>query len=133
MKTVTNILSSSVVAAALAFSLTACESTPMSARIPATATQVAAANGTTTYRTSDAGMLYIYDKTWNKVVYSGEVKADQTVQVDTDHNSVLIDNRPVVEQASLGSGDKYQFYLDTKNASTTTVERRTVIERETHE
>ncbi len=131
MKPITQLLASG--AAALALTLAACESTPMSAKIPATANQVASAKGTTTYRTSDPGMLYIYDKTWNKIVYAGEVRADQNVQVDTEHNRIVIDARPVVEQASLGWGDDYQIYLDTKEARGTTVERRTVIERETHE
>jgi hypothetical protein len=132
MKTLMTVLSASVLAGAMAFSMVGCEST-MTAQIPANASQVAAANGTTTYRTSDSGKIYIYDKTWNKLVYAGDVLANQDVQVDTEHSRVVIDGRPVVEQISLGSGDKYQFFLDTSAPGSTTVERRTVTERELHD
>ena len=132
MKTLMSVVSASVLAGAMAFSMVGCEST-MTARIPAGASQVATANGTTTYRTSDAGKIYIYDKTWDKLVYSGDVLPNQDVQVDTEHSRVVIDGRPVVEQVSLGSGDKYQFFLDTSASNNTTVEKRTVIEREVHD
>jgi hypothetical protein len=133
MKTLMNVVSASLVAGAMAFALTGCETTPMSAQVPTGATQVAAATGTTTYRTSDAGKIYIYDKTWNKLVYSGDVLPNQNVQVDTEHSRVLVDEKPVVDQVSLGSGDQYQFYLDTSATTSTTVEKRTVVEREIHD
>jgi hypothetical protein len=136
MKALMTVITASVLAGSMALALTGCESTPMSAKVPSTATQVAAANGTTTYRTSDAGKLYIYDKTWNKLVYSGDVLPNQNVQVDTQHGRVMIDQKPVVDQVSLGGDDKYEFFLDTTaTAGTpgTTVERRTVVEREVHD
>jgi hypothetical protein len=133
MKMLMNVVSASVLAGSMVLGLTGCESTPMSAQVPTDATQVAAANGTTTYRTSDAGKLYIYDKTWNKLVYSGDVLPNQNVEVDTEHSRVLIDEKPVVDQVSLGSGDKYQFFLDTSTSTSTVVEKRTVTEREVHD
>ena len=132
MSPITRLLSTTAIAAAMAFSMAACEST-QTAKVPTNAQKVASGNGTTDYRTADAGMLYIYDKTWNRIVYSGDVKPDQDVKVDTFKNAVIIDNRTVAEQLNLGGGDNFQFYLDPSSSTTTTVERRTVTEREIHD
>ena|SRR5579884_3286103 len=132
MKPILHVLSAGAIAASLC--LCACESTEVS-KISSHAEQVASGTGDTTYRTADAETLFIYDKTWNKLVYTGDVKPDQLVKVEPENSRVLIDGRPVVEQTPLGGGDRFDIYLDNTTAasSTRTIERRTVIERETNE
>jgi|SRR5271170_5982399 len=133
MKPVTHLLTAGLIAAS--FGLCACNSTQVS-RIPDHAEQVASANGDTLYRTSDAGMIYVYDKTSNKLVYTGAVQPDQIVKVDPENSRVLIDDHVVAEQTPIGNGDHFEIYIDTHAVTadtTTTVERRTVTEREIHD
>ena len=66
----------------------------------------------------------MYDKTWNKLVYTGTVQRDQMVKVEPGSSRVLVDGRPVVEQTPLGGGDQYQFFLDTSTPTTTTTVER---------
>ena len=132
MKPATQLLTTGLIAAALG--LCACESTQTS-KIPGRAEPVASATGDASYRAADSGTIYVYDKTWDKLVYTGAVTRDQEVKVEPENSRVLVDGKPVVEQTPLGGGDRYEFFLDTSTpaANTTTVERRTVIEREVHE
>ena len=125
------LLTGALIVVALSFGACASEQT---SKIPARAEPVASATGNAEYRTADAGTIYVYDKTWNKLVYTGTVQRDQMVKVEPENSRVLVDGRPVVEQTPLGGGDQYQFFLDTSTpAATTTVEKRTVIEREVHD
>ena len=131
MKPATTLLTAGLLAASLG--LCACESTEVS-RIPGRAQVVATATGDTSYRAADSGTVYVYDKTWNKLVYTGNIQRDQVIKVEPQHSRVLVDGRPVVEQTPLGGGDRFDIFLDTTTPSNgTTVERRTVIEREVHE
>jgi len=105
-------------------SLPACQT--LSGKVPASASRVASGNGTLSYRTADAGQLYIYDQSSNHLRYSGLVRPGQLVIVDTVNDRILIDGRPVVEQIPLDNNAHFEIYLDPR-------ERRTVIEREIHE
>ena len=126
------LLTGGLIVATLSFGACASEQT---SKVPARAEAVASATGDASYRTADSGTLYVYDKTWDKLVWTGTVQRDQMVKVEPENSLVLVDGKPVVEQTPLGGGDQYQFFLDTSTpaAATTTVERRTVIEREVHE
>ena len=126
-----SLLTCGLVVVALSFGACANE---QASKIPAQAEPVASATGEASYRASDAGTLYIYDKTWNKLVWTGAVQRDQMVRVEPAMSRVLVDGRPVVEQTPLGGADRYDFFLDTRSpANGTVVEKRTVIEREVHE
>jgi hypothetical protein len=124
MKSLTSILAATAIAAAFAVALPSCQ-TEM-ANIPGNAPLVASGTGNTTYTAAQSGTIYIYDKSWNKVVYSGDVKAGQIVRVDTNAGKVLVDNIPRVEQANVGGGSEFQFFLHPDPAMTT-IQRTTTI------
>ncbi|MGN6369534.1 MAG: hypothetical protein ACTHN5_14850 [Phycisphaerae bacterium] len=125
------LLTCGLVVAALSFGACANE---QASKIPGRAEPVASATGDASYRAAQDGTIYVYDKTWNKLVYTGAVRQDQMIKVEPENSRVLVDGRPVVEQTPLGGADRYDFFLDTSSpAGGRTVERRTVIEREVHE
>jgi hypothetical protein len=117
------LLSGTVLAAAVGLTLGGCESV---APVPSSAMQVSSGEGAVSYRTADPGQIYVYDKTWNQLAYTGQVKANQLVAVDPGAGKVTIDGTIVV-QKPLGGGDKFDIYLDKSAAmGSTTVEKTTV-------
>lgn len=105
----TAILCSAVIVSGAAL-LPACQSAAMS-KVPTNAAPVASGIGSLTYRTATPGTLYIVDKSWDKVVYSGPVKANQTVMIDAPNDQVLIDGRAAASYP-LGEGSEYRIFVD---------------------
>ncbi len=126
-------LAAGIMAGAALVAMPGCET--MNAKVPSTAQPVAMGTGNTMYQAGHDGTIYVYDKTWNKLVYTGQVRAGQAVVLDAVGDKVTIDGRTVVEQIPLGEGSQYQFFLDTRPVAggDQVIERRTVIEREIHE
>jgi hypothetical protein len=130
MKLFANILAGAVLAAGLTVALPACQS-----KVPGDASLVASGIGDTWYIAHDTGMLYVYDKSWNKMVYAGEVHRGQRVELSAHRDKLLVDGLPRVEHIPLGEGSEYQFFLrpDPRIARRTVIhtvptDRRTVIE-----
>lgn len=127
----TAILCSAVIVSG-ALMLPACQSSAMS-KVPMNAAPVASGIGSLTYRTSSDGTLYIVDKSWDKVVYSGPVKAGQTVAIDAPNDQITIDGRAAASYP-LGEGSEYRIFVDqggmaaTNNRTTKTTESTTVTE-----
>jgi hypothetical protein len=133
MKMISQILAAAVVASGVAVALPSCAET----KVPADANLVSQGIGDTAYVVGQSGTIYVYDKTWNKMVYSGHVNAGQRVELSARHDKLLVDGVPRVEQIPLGEGSKYQFFLRAdpvvrrtviEEVPSTTVERRTVVE-----
>jgi hypothetical protein len=120
MRWVSKILAGAVVATGLAMALPGCETM----KVPPNATLVARGVGNTMYIPHTSGMLYVYDKSWNKMVYAGEVYAGQHIELNANRDKLLIDGLPRVEDIPLGEGSEYRFFLRPQRI----VERRTVIE-----
>ena len=124
------ILAGGLIAAALV-ALPGCAT--MQSKIPSSAQPVAMGTGNTMYSVAHDGTIYLYDKTWSKLVYTGQVRAGQSVVLDALGDKVTIDGKTVVEQIPLGEGSQYEFFLDTSpSAGGDRVIERTVIERDTH-
>ncbi len=124
MKTAT-ILGSAIISAALLVGVAGCAET-QPRQIPMSALQVGSGTGAVSYRTASHGIIYIYDKTWNQLVYSGEVRRDQLVALDPANGRLTIDSRVAVEKP-LGTGDEYQIYLDTSENRAVIVQPETII------
>jgi hypothetical protein len=134
MKLISHILAATILASGLAVVIPGCSST----QVPADASLVAKSRGDTTYVAGHSGMIYIYDKTWNKMVYSGRVEAGQRIDVDARRNQVRVDGVARAERIDLGEGNQYEFFLRPEQkvvrrtvieeVPSTTVERRTVVE-----
>jgi hypothetical protein len=107
--------------------------TTMEAKVPGSAQQVAMGTGNTMYQVGEDGTIYIYDKTWNKLVYTGQVRQGDNVVLDALGDKVTINGKTVVEQIPLGEGSQYAFYLDSSTPTARgdkVIEKQTVIERE---
>lgn len=134
MKLTAILCSAAIVSGALM--LPACQSSAMS-KVPMNAAPVASGIGSLTYRTSSDGTLYIVDKSWDKVVYSGPVKAGQTVAIDAPNDQITIDGRAAASYP-LGEGSEYRIFVDqggmaaTDHSTKTTSEQRTTV-TETHQ
>ena len=134
MRTLTSVLSAAVLALGLTAILPGCQTET----IAPGASLVASGTGNTTYTVADDGTITIYDKTWNKRVYVGEVRAGQVVTLDANADKVLVDGQVRVEQIPLGEGSEYQFFLRPNRIvehrtiihDSPVIERRTVIERD---
>ncbi|HVX84600.1 MAG TPA: hypothetical protein VH253_07270 [Phycisphaerae bacterium] len=127
---VQTLLAAGLMAAALA-AIPGCET--MQSKIPGTAQPVAMGTGNTMYQAGSDGTIYIYDKTWNKIVYTGQVQKGDNVVLDALADKVTIDGKTVVEQIPLGEGSQYEFFLDSSTPTARgekVIEKQTVIERE---
>lgn len=126
-------LSASALVFAAVAALPACQNTNL--KVPSTASEVAAGSGTTAYRAAEPGHIYVYDRTWNKIRYSGAIHTGQLLVVDPRNDRIMIDNQPVVEQVPLDANAQFEIYLDHHlvESRPPVIERRTVIEREIHD
>jgi hypothetical protein len=57
------------------------------------------------------GMIYVYDESDKRVVYTGRVQPGDSVGVDTFKDEIRIDNRTVA-QPELDDAHRYQIYFD---------------------
>jgi hypothetical protein len=119
----THLIAGAVVATTSALFLPACQTM----KVPGDAGLVASGIGNTTYVAQQSGTVYVYDKSWDKIVYSGDVHAGQTINLDANNDKLFIDGQVRVEQIPLGEGSEYQIFV---RPVRTVVERRTIIERE---
>ena len=127
MTRITCLFAAALTVAALS-AIPGCES--MTLKVPASASEVAMGTGTTAYKADEPGTIYVYDRTWDKIRYSGTIHSGQLLTVDAQNNRILIDNQPVVEQVSLDPNARYEIFMDHHEP---VVEKRTVIERDIHE
>jgi hypothetical protein len=122
MNTLVANLGAGLMAVGCLTALAGCESKVM--KVPPDAPLVAQATGTMVYRPTSNGNVYIYDRTANRLVYSGYVHAGDDIRVDTFSNRVLVNGRVAAERLRLGAGNEFQVYMRGPMA----VERRTIIE-----
>lgn len=95
--------------AVLVLLLGGCATNPR-ANIPANASNVASGNDRLSYTPASDGRVWIYDKTNDRIIYSGKVGYNQTVVVDPDQNEVRI-NDHVAAQNTLTKGSTFVIYF----------------------
>ena len=78
--------------------------------IPPDAERVAAGEGEIEYESGKAGDIYVFDETDNKLVYSGQIRRDERLEVDPDEDVITINGRTVVERP-LSENHRYRVYL----------------------
>jgi hypothetical protein len=67
-------------------------------QIPADATLMTEGQKSLTFRATEPGIVYVYNRNDNKMVYSGEMERGQSLSVDPDRNRITIDGRTVLEK-----------------------------------
>jgi hypothetical protein len=104
------ILFASVAGATLSLGVAGC-ATQRPDVIPATAQVQTSGNGPVSFTPPSDGMAYVYDQAANRLIWSGQVKAGQTVSVDPQKNQVAVGNQ-VVATRILQGGDRHDLYFD---------------------
>ena len=83
--------------------------------IPADAVILEADKGVSTDKMSatvrDPGMVYVYDESDKKVLYTGRVRDGDSVRVDTFKDEISIDGRTVA-QPEMDDAHRYRIYFD---------------------
>lgn len=79
--------------------------------IPRTAVRVREGTDRLTYTADQAGRVYVYDPSADRIVYSGSVSSSDRVTMDPSSGSVLVNDRPV-SSSRLSSGQKYRMYFE---------------------
>lgn len=98
-----------LVAAALGLGFVGCtEDTPHN--VPSDARLNAAGKDFVTATAPHTGMVYVYDKGHDRIIYSGKVDRGDTVSVDPDHDRVRVNDQTVFEKG-LHTGDRHEIYF----------------------
>src|SRR5438105_13873748 len=66
------------------------------------------------YTTDTRGNAYVYDATEAKLLWSGKVDRQQSVAVDTEHNAITVDGKPV-HTRNVPNGHKYRVYFEPRD------------------
>src|SRR5688572_25605897 len=88
--------------------------------VPADARSVAKQSGTNplNFTAPEDGSAYVYDRSSQKMVYSGRLQRGETLEVDPRRNGVRVDGRKVVE-AKLRDLNEYQVWFDAEPEAVT--------------
>ena len=79
--------------------------------IPLSAAEVDEGRESVTYTAPWDGRVYVYDKNSGDMLYNGELRRGQTVQVDAKDNKILIDNQTAVER-DLVNDHRFKIFFD---------------------
>jgi hypothetical protein len=107
---------------------TGCTSRPMS--VPSSAQAMTEGNGDKiSYRAGEFGRVYVADDSTKKILYQGDVRRDETVEVLPRDNRIMVGGR-VVNEASMRDGDTYKIYFEPMDRAR--VVKHRVVEEEYH-
>ena len=67
-------------------------------QIPADATLMSEGDRSLTFRATESGTVYVYNRNDDKMVYSGDIARGETLSVDADKNRITLDGRTVLEK-----------------------------------
>jgi hypothetical protein len=104
------ILFASVAGATLSLGVAGC-ATQRPDVIPPTAQVQTSGNGPVSFTPPTDGMAYVYDEASNRLIWSGPVRAGQTVSVDPQKNQIALGSQ-VVATRTLQAGDRHDVYFD---------------------
>jgi len=85
--------------------------------VPADAKSIAKQTGSNpvNFTAPDDGSIYVYDRSEQKMVYSGRLKEGETLEVDPKRDKVRLDGRVVLEK-QLRDLNEYQVWFDAEPA-----------------
>jgi len=95
---------------AVAAVLGGCSDRPMS--VPSSAQSVTEGNGDRmSYRAGQFGRIYVSNESNHKILYQGDIRRDETIEVLPRDNRITVGGRTVSE-SSLPDGDRYKIYFE---------------------
>jgi hypothetical protein len=113
-------------ALAIATLVSGCGNKPMA--VPSSAQMMTEGNGDRiTFRAAEFGRVYVSNDSTGKILYQGDVRKGDAVEVNPKDDRIQIDGRTVTE-TSLRDGDQYKIYFEPMDRGR--VARYRVVERE---
>lgn len=106
-----------------------CSSEPKAEQIPAGARMAMQGDQQLVYPAPQDGTVYIYDADDRTLIYSGKVEKGQSITVDPDADTVMIDTRLVLEK-DIHAGNRHRIYFQPERDADRVVEERTTIRQE---
>jgi hypothetical protein len=101
---------------AFAFStlaLVACEQDRVT-NVPAGATVMTSGNANLTFTAPSDGTVWVYDQNDDRIDYSGQIRASQSLTLDPQSSQILIDGR-VVNDKTLNQNAQHRVYFQAVN------------------
>ena len=103
-----------VAACTLAASAAGCASNQSD--VPIGAKMVAEGNKKLTYQAPHDGTIYVYDDDANRLIYTGDIRRDQTLSIDTKSDDITIEGRRATEW-DLDPDHRMQIYFNERPMS----------------
>ncbi len=92
--------------------------------VPSDAKMMAEGGNKISYRAGSDGMVYIFDQTSDKLIYSGQVQKGQMVTLNRDESRITVD-QAVVSEKTMATDHHYKIFFaaDPTTVNKTTIER----------
>jgi hypothetical protein len=81
-------------------------------QIPSTASEISAGKESVTATAPHDGMVYIWDQSANKQLYTARVNQGDTVRVDAKHNKIFMNDKLVTKRDDLINDHNYKVFFD---------------------
>jgi hypothetical protein len=78
--------------------------------IPPSATLASSGNSQLTYTAQSDGTVWIYDVNNDRIDYSGSLRANQSIVVDSTSRQITVDGR-IVSDKAMNSGAEHRIYF----------------------
>jgi hypothetical protein len=89
--------------------LVACEQDRQN-NIPGGATMTSSGNSNLTYTAQNDGTVWVYDVNDDRIDYSGQIMANQSLVLNATNNQILVDGR-VVSDKTLNQNAQHRIYF----------------------
>jgi hypothetical protein len=83
--------------------------------IPASATELSTGTKEVTATAPHDGMVYVWDQTANRMLYTGKVERGDTLRVDAKNNKIFFDDKMVTKRDDLTDDHHYKIFFDQKD------------------
>jgi hypothetical protein len=92
--------------------------------VPSDGVKVAEGNAKLLYKAPEPGTIFVYESPDNRLIYRGEVRRGDTVELNAKDDRITIDGKTVMEKG-IGNGHMYKMFFDPRGSRRVVVEQRT--------
>ena len=92
--------------------------------VPPDGVKVAEGNQKLLYKAPEAGTIFVFESPDNRLIYRGEIKKGDSVELNTNDDRISVNGKTVMEKG-LGTGHNYKMFFDPAGSRKVVVERRT--------
>ena len=99
-----------VAALCIGVGVVGCSSEPRAEQVPPNAQLLVQGDQMLNYTATQDGTVYVYDASDNTLLYSGDIKRNQSVSIDPDKDKVMIDGKLALEK-DIHAGNRHRIYF----------------------